>query len=324
VIPVLEIGGSHVTAAWVRPGDWQVSGVYRAELHPYGSAAELIAEFAAAAATLNVASGSHWGIAIPGPFDYDAGIGQYAGVAKFDSLAGVDVRSALTAALPHPPGSISFLNDASAFLVGEWLIGAARGVSRSAGITLGTGIGSAFLNDGVIVAAGPTVPPYGEVHLLTHAGRPLEDWVSGRAISHAYRGARADIEARDIEARDIESGDIESGDIEAGDVAAGALEVREIAERARAGDLAAAAVFDDAFALLGEIIGPWLPGFGAQLLVVGGSMSRSWDLIGSPLRQGLLRSSSQPVELRLATHPDAAPLVGAAYRTQRAKSTSGG
>ena len=52
-------------------------------------------------------------------------------------------------------------------MVGDWLTGAARGVRRHAGLTVGTGIGSAFLAEGRAVVEGPTVPPAGEVHRLT-------------------------------------------------------------------------------------------------------------------------------------------------------------
>ena len=57
------------------------------------------------------------------------------------------------------PAWIRFLNDAEAFLLGESVAGAARGHAPRVGITLGTGLGSAFLADGEIVRSGPDVPP---------------------------------------------------------------------------------------------------------------------------------------------------------------------
>ena len=69
---------------------------------------------------------------MPGPFDYQAGIAHYIGVAKFEGLTGLDIRSALCELLPERPGSMSFVNDASALLIGEWLVGAAVGAHRCA------------------------------------------------------------------------------------------------------------------------------------------------------------------------------------------------
>jgi glucokinase len=57
------------------------------------------------------------------------------------------------------PGQVRFLLDSAAFLLGEIGAGEARGVERAVGITLGTGIGSAFAVDGQIVTEGPGVPP---------------------------------------------------------------------------------------------------------------------------------------------------------------------
>lgn len=284
-IPVLEVGGTHVTAAWVRPDGWQVSDLSRAELPAGGTAEQLIGALARAGAGLGAGPGAAWGIAMPGPFDYVRGVAHYAGVAKFEALAGVDVRSALYQALPDPPGSLCFSNDASAFLVGEWLIGAARGATRCVAVTLGTGVGSAFLDRGAVIDSGSSVPPQAELHLLSHAGRPLEDWVSRRAIRAAFAQAGG----------------------------APALDVREIAELARAGDPAAAAAFRGAFDVLGEVLGPCLERFGADLLVVGGSISGSWDLIEAPLRTGLSRFSDGHFSIELASCPELSPLVGAAY-----------
>jgi len=309
-IPVLEVGGTHVTAGWVQPDGWQVSDLTRTELPPDGSAEALIRTLAAAGAALDAEPGAAWGIAMPGPFDYARGVAHYAGVGKFEALAGVDVRSALYEALPQRPGSLCFSNDASAFLVGEWLIGAARGSTRCVAITLGTGVGSAFLDNGTVVETGPSVPPQAEVHLLSHAGRPLEDWVSRRAIQARYAAARGTPDVAGF--ADLAG---VAGAAGAAGVAgfAAVADVKEIAELARAGDQAAAATFTDAFRVLGEVLGPWLERFGADLLVLGGSISRAWDLIDQPLRRGLSRSSDCHFSIELATTPELAPLVGAAY-----------
>jgi len=288
-IPVLEVGGTHVTAGWVLPDGWQVHDLSRTELPAQGSAEQLIALLAGAGARLAAPPGVVWGVAMPGPFDYARGVAHYAGVGKFEALAGLDVGTALGAALPGRPAAVCFSNDASAFGVGEWLIGAARGATRCAMVTLGTGVGSAFLDNGKSIESGPMVPPQAEAHLLSHAGRPLEDWVSRRAIRAAFAAA---------------------GGPEA-------LDVREIAELARAGNATAGTAFSAAFRVLGEVLGPWLRRFGAELLVVGGSISRSLDLIEPPLREGLSVSMDSGFPIVPAGRPELSPLVGAAYPVWR-------
>ena len=96
-----------------------------------GSADDIIGTIAKCAATLTHLGGATLTLAMPGPFDYQHGIGRYEGVAKFDSLNGVDVRAALFDALPDSPAAIEFLNDADAFGIGEWVRGAAAAAVRS-------------------------------------------------------------------------------------------------------------------------------------------------------------------------------------------------
>lgn len=291
--PVLEIGGTHVTAALVDVDARRVVPGTRCRqpIRADASAEEIVDRILGCASRLEAPPGSRWGIAIPGPFDYARGIALFEGVAKFDALYGVDLGKILIERLPGRPSEVSFLNDANAFALGEWTAGAARGHDRAVGITLGTGVGSAFLAQGSLVDDGPDVPPQGWVHLLNFAGHPLEDTVSRRAIMSRY----ADIAKP---APDV------------------ILDVREIAGKARAGDLVARRVMDDAFSALGQTVGPWLARFHATVLVVGGSMAASWDLIARPIQEGLLRMEMEVLSrlvLTQARQSEDAALLGAAW-----------
>ncbi len=116
---------------------------------------------------------------------------MFKGVGKFDALLGVDVASRLHAALPHLTGSLTFVNDAETFAVGEWRQGVATEVARCVGITLGTGVGSAFLDHGIPVTDGPTVPEAGQLNGLKIGTAALEDVVSRGPSSRAtYRVQR--------------------------------------------------------------------------------------------------------------------------------------
>jgi glucokinase len=289
-VPVLEIGGTHVTGALVdlEVGSVLPATVHRHSLDPSGSAAELLGTIVVCGRDLPAEPGQRWGVALPGPFDYRRGIGLFAGVGKFESLYGADFRGPLMAGLPGPPGSVTFLNDAHAFGWGEWVYGAATGYERCVAITLGTGIGSAFLADGSVHQTGPGVPPEGRVDLLSIGGQPLEDVVSTRAIERAYR-ARSGVTPRGT---------------------------AEIAALARAGDEDALEVLRSALHALGRALRPWLVGFQAQALVVGGSMTGAWDLIGPALLEGIDGSASADLVVAVASGPVHAALLGAAAFAQ--------
>lgn len=298
--PVLEIGGTHVTAAVVGPGpEPDIRDLERVPLDPGGGRDELLSAFGDAAARLAAPPGRTWGVAVPGPFDLERGIGRYRDVGKFDSLADVDVGTALRRRLGVRPGALAFLNDADAFVLGEWVAGAAVGRTSAVGITLGTGVGSAFLRDGQVVDHGPQVPPQGSVHLLAHRGRPLEDWFSRRAIRAAFATATRGHAER--------------------------VDVAEIAQLARDGDVVAAGVLRDATHTLATCLAPWLERFAPDVVVVGGSMSRSFDLLGPWLEAGLAaRSSSlRHTDVVAARRPDHAPLVGAAWHASLQRADPG-
>ncbi|HZE33726.1 MAG TPA: ROK family protein [Actinoallomurus sp.] len=288
--PSLEIGGTHVTAGLVEldGGRAKVLHHRREALDASGTADQIIDRIAHCAAAIRAPHGSTWGAAVPGPFDYERGIGLFRGVGKFESLYGARLEAPLRTRLPHI-GPMRFLNDAEAFLVGEWSAGAVRGHGRAAGLTLGTGIGSAFLAGGVAVTTGRTVPPEGRADLLTWDDRPLEESVSRRAIITSYEratGVRTD--------------------------------VQEIATMARSGVRAAHDVLEHAFRTLGRALGPWWARFDASVVVVGGAMAGSWDLIKPALAAGIETEAGGALPPMVTPHhPELAPLIGAALHARR-------
>jgi glucokinase len=250
-VAVLEIGGSHVTAALVAPGAWEVTEVDRAKLASQEPAEVVVEQLAEAARKLPLANGL--AVALPGPFDFATGVAWYRGQGKFDQLYGFNLGEALSEALGIE--RLQFMNDAEAFAVGEWTAGEVRGVERCVGVTIGTGIGTAFLAGGRVVREGGTVPPGGELYKTSYAGMPLEDSISARAILRRY----------------------------AETTGAEAPGVKEIADQARAGDTAAHEVLRACFTDLAAALHPWLERFDVTHTVLGGSISGAFDLVADVL-----------------------------------------
>lgn len=298
-VPVLEIGGTHVTAALVEP-EPEATGIatatllgsrprvveeHRFPLHSAGDAASVVATIVEAGARLWVSEPVRWGVAIPGPFDVDAGIGRYEGVGKFDGLNGFDLGAALREAMRGSLSDTVFVNDATAFALGECTGGAGRDHRRVICLTLGTGVGSAFIADGAVVDEGERVPPNGWMYRVEYNGAPLEDIVSRRAMRAAYLRAAGEL-----------------------------VDVHTIAKRARAGERAAIEVFTTTMTVLGRSLAGWVQRFEADAIVVGGSIARSWDLVEGPMREAIGATGAALVPASLG---DAAPLIGAAAFASR-------
>jgi glucokinase len=277
-IAALELGGSHVSAARVDVASGRVANPLRVLLDPLGSRAELLGGIVGAGQS--VADGAtRVGVAVPGPFDYDRGVCTIQGVGKLDALFGLDLRSELSRVFPAAEAAaIRFLNDAEAFLLGEAAAGAARGRSRAIGITLGTGLGSAFLVDGEIVRSGPGVPPDGELHRVAFRARPVEDVLSGRGLRTRFGGG---------------------------------LDPDRIASLADSGDPHASAAFAAFGADLGAFLAPAVLEFGAQCVIVGGAIARAWQHFGAPLAEAVT------ADVTPAGRLDDAALLGAALHAVR-------
>ena len=271
----MDVGGSHVTAALVE-GD-RVTARADADIDPDGTADEILGAIAGAGRELGPQT--NWTLAFPGPFDYERGVGSFEGVGKFGAIAGLDLTKDLGDRLDAP---VRFVDDADAYIMGEWSAGAARGHDRVIGVTLGTGVGAAFLVDGRPQAGGPGVPAGGNLYPELHLGRPIEDTVSTRALLASY--GQEDVS------------------------------VRELFERARAGEASALSVVTSTMEHLGRFVAPFVAGFGATVFVVGGSISQSWDLIEPALHRGLGDTHVAIARSELLAD---APLLGAALAASR-------
>lgn len=182
---VFDVGGSHIGCGLFDPAR---VGVNRLSDFPVASStpAEFFSAFDSLAKSVLADSRSCAGvsIAMPNPFDYERGISHMRH--KYQLLYGVELRPELARRLQVDSARIQFLNDAAAFLTGELYQGAARGASRVIGITLGTGVGSAFAVGGEVVSSGRGIAPGGEIWNLPYRDSIVEDVISTPAIQRIY------------------------------------------------------------------------------------------------------------------------------------------
>ena len=115
--------------------------------------------------------------AFPGPFDYEHGVCLVQGLEKYGELYRMNLTESLDLRLP-----VHYVNDAEAAIVGEARYGAGRGLDRVLGITLGTGLGSAFLIGGKRVVEGLGVPEDGWLYHQMFQGRIADDVFSIRGL----------------------------------------------------------------------------------------------------------------------------------------------
>jgi predicted NBD/HSP70 family sugar kinase len=289
VVGALDIGGTHVTAGRVHlpSGMVEPGARVRSSLEQGASRSELLESILGAAKAVATPETERFGVAAPGPFDYAAGICLI--THKLAGLYGVDLRLELAAALCIASDAVAFLNDTDAFLLGEWWAGAARGHTRVVGITLGTGLGSAFLDRGRLVHSGPGVPAGGDLYTLAFRGAPVEQAISRNGLLVRY-GADPETTGPDVEL---------------------------VAARARSGERRARLAFEGLASDLADFLVPHLRSFAPTCLVVGGAIANAWDLLEPALRAGLV--DCRLLVVARATTIDDAPLLGAAWHVSMSK-----
>ena len=277
-ILVFDVGGSHIAASLFHRGRVEEGSVHSVSVNETACEEEFLEAFAFLARTILPASARRTAtaVAIPNPFDYEAGVSFM--LHKYHQLYGRNLRHGLAEWVGCDPMRIHFLNDAAAFLLGEMHQGAARGVDRVIGITLGTGVGSAFAAGGEIAVNGRGVPSNGEIWNLAYRGGTVEDFISTRAVQRLYE-QRTHVLA----------------------------EVRQIASLG-VGDAHVRETFQTFGKELGTVLRETCLEFAPQRIVVGGGISRAADLFVPVAEQELADLS---IEVRTSTLFERAPLIGA-------------
>lgn len=268
----LDVGGTTIDRACVSIDCELIGGVRESGSPAAGTTDEIVHELArvidAARAKAGSAEVIACGIAMPAPFDYQAGVSHM--THKFLAIRDLPLGTLLAAKAGLP---VYFLNDADAFGLGVgWR--QLPELTRFIALTIGTGLGSGFIEDGRAVSSGDQVPPDGEVWNLPYGVDILEDRVSARALT-TYYGTRSDRAGRPG------PGQPAPGLPGTGKTA------RQVSVLAAEGDQTAVAAFRVMGEALGSGLAPVLTRFGPEAVVIGGKVGQSLALFAPAMRHAL-------------------------------------
>ncbi|MGB4292923.1 MAG: ROK family protein [Bacteroidales bacterium] len=286
----VDIGGSHITSAAVDMTSGKVLKETMAD-RPVNNQAQAFEIIDVWSSCLQEVMGHlkfddirGIGFAMPGPFDYVNGICYIKGVSKYENLYGFNIGDAVKSKLELPDDfGIRFINDASAFAVGEAWAGKAKNYRKSMCITLGTGLGSAFISDRIPVVDGPDVPEIGCVYHLPYGESIADDYFSTRWFIRSYKEAT-------------------------GKEIGGVKELSDLAH----GDKTVQGLFMKFGNDLAFFLAPWLKKFGAEILVIGGNISNAYHLFGEVF-EGRLRKEGWKGDVGISELKEDAALLGSAY-----------
>ncbi|MCC6880729.1 MAG: ROK family protein [Verrucomicrobiales bacterium] len=188
---------------------------------------------------------------------------------------------------------VTVLNDAHAALMGELWQGGAKGCREVILLTLGTGVGGAIVSGGRLLR--------GHVGKAGHLGH----------ISLDYRGA-ADICGCPGSLED------QIGNHNVTDRSGGRFpSTHDLIRAVEAGDAGAARIWDDSVRALAAAIASYANILDPERVLIGGGISRGWEILQPRLEAWLDRFEWRPggarVELRRATLGEWAGSLGAAY-----------
>ena len=286
----VDIGGSHISCAAINLQSREILRETLTEIpvDNKAEANEIIDTWSEALRTCIGQIDSEYlegiGFAMPGPFDYVNGICLIKGVPKYEKLYGTNVGEEIGKSLGLKPGQgVRFMNDASSFAVGEAWAGKAAGSSKSMAITLGTGFGSAFVENNVPVVTGDSVPDLGCVYHIKYNDGIADDFFSTRWFIGRYK---------ELTGKDADG-------------------VKPIADQALINEQVNG-IFTEFGNSLAAFLAPFLNKFGAEVLVIGGNISRAFDLFGPSLEAGL-KGENCLAKAHTSVLKEDAALLGSAY-----------
>lgn len=286
----VDIGGSHITCQLINLQNLQPvpESYIRISIDPKASKNNIISGWSKAIQNAivkqSVTSVAGIGFAMPGPFDYRNGIALFdENVGKFQQLYGVDVKAEIINKLNLPTGfPVRFLNDAACFAIGETWIGIAANYRRVIALTLGTGFGTTFVEDGLPVSGKYGIPEDGFLYHVPFKQSIADEYFSTRWFTSEWEK---------LTETKIEN-------------------VKELAHLADQNP-GALKMFHRFGSNLGDFLVPWVNAFNADCIVIGGNIAKSSDLFLPEMTKCFADAGIHP-EICISTLGENAALMGSA------------
>lgn len=242
----VDIGGSHASFSVVdihQPSAKALT-VKRTEINSLASASEILSSISAGICEQLQADPElrAVGIAFPGPFRYAEGISTITGVGgKFSATFGMHIKQALKDLTGYTQMPFHFFNDAHCFAAGAYARHNLES-KRTVLLTLGTGLGAAFMKDGQLLNQDNSIPASGCLYDQDFLAGKAEDYISTRWFLQEYH---------------IRTGQSVSS-------------VKDLAGISSATVLA---IFEQFGTNLGRFLLPWLTKFNCDELLIGGNIT---------------------------------------------------
>ncbi|WP_264551995.1 ROK family protein [Flavobacterium sp. N2038] len=223
-------------------------------------------------------------VCMPGPFDYTNGLCWIKDQSKYEHFYGLNVRNLFHGILDLSSDfPVLFENDAVCFGKGEVFKNAENLSKKVMAITLGTGLGACFIDKGVSIATGESVPEDGEIYNLPYKDGMAEDYISARGLLGSYKT---------LTGKSLSNG----------------LEVYNLAIT---GDVIAIKAFEQLGEDLALVVTPWLEKFNADSFVIGGKIANASEFI-LPGFNKKMKEAGVDVTVSISTDNEVAALLGAA------------
>ncbi|WP_426484859.1 ROK family protein [Flavobacterium sp. 2] len=222
-------------------------------------------------------------VCMPGPFDYTNGLCWIKDQSKYEHFYGLNVRYLFQGTLNlSSEFPILFENDAVCFGKGEVFKNAENLSKKVMAVTLGTGLGACFIDKGISISSGESVPQDGEIWNLPFNDGMAEDYVSARGLLANYKT---------LAGKESNSG----------------LELYNLALN---GDEIAKKVFEEMGENLAAVAIPWLKKFGADEFIIGGKIANASQFFLSAFNKKINESGIQ-IGVSISTDNEIAALLGA-------------
>ena len=283
----VDIGGSHITSAAVNLRTFEIlqNTTYSTKINNKASKDVVLQDWSKAinktVESASMLSKADIGFAIPGPFNYKEGVALFEGENdKYESLFNVSIREELPKFINSEKVNLRFLNDATSFGVGVSTQGKAKDCQKVIVVTLGTGFGSAFINHGVPQVTSNDVPKDGCLWDKPYKSGISDDYFSTRWCIERYY---------EITSKRVKG-------------------VKEIAE---ADNEDSKAVFNEFGANMAEFMIPYIQKFEAEIMVMGGNISKASGLFLPALKNELQKAGIR-LEFEVSPLMEDAAIIGSA------------